>query len=206
MFWQNFIKLCAERGLSPNAVARELSISSGAVTKWKNGTFPQNSTMKKIANYFNVPISFFEGIISNNTIPNADVIEGNIYNIPVFESVSAGFGAYPDNHIVSYIPMIFSSATEANESIFVVVRGDSMYPKIEDGDTVLVLKQSIADSGAIAVVLIDGEDALVKRVVYGENWIELQSINPMYPPIRFAGQDVLRVQLLGIVKKILKNA
>lgn len=206
MFWQKFTYLCAERGISPNAAARQLSISSGAVTKWKNGACPQNSTLKKIADYFCVPVEYFDNSPSGNIIPNGDILDGNTYNVPVFESVSAGFGAYPDNHVTGYIPMYFTSSAEAQESIFVIVRGDSMYPKIEDGDAVLVHKQSSVDSGSLAVVLVDGDDALVKRVIYGETWIELQSINPMYPPIRFNGRDALRVQVLGLVKKILKNA
>lgn len=38
-----------------------------------------------------------------------------------------------------------------------------MYPKIEDGDTIVIHKQDSVDSGQIAVVLIDGEDAVVKK-------------------------------------------
>lgn len=139
--------------------------------------------------------------------PNADIISDNknIYMIPLFENVSAGFGTLADDHITDYIPMYFSSPAEAKESIFITVRGDSMFPKIEDGDSVLVHKQESVDSGAIAVLLIDEDDALVKKMVYGEDWIELQSINPMYPPMRFEGADVLRVRVLGAVKKIIKN-
>lgn len=59
MFWKNFIKLCAEKGVSPNAVARELSISSGAVTKWKNGATPQNAKLRLIADYFGVTVEYF---------------------------------------------------------------------------------------------------------------------------------------------------
>lgn len=138
---------------------------------------------------------------------NADIISTgkNIYMIPLFENVSAGFGAYADDHITDYIPMYFSNPSEANESIFITVRGDSMYPKIENGDSVLIHKQSSVDSGTIAVVLLDEDEALVKRVVYDKDWIELQSINPMYPPMRFEGADVLRIQVLGAVKVILKR-
>lgn len=138
---------------------------------------------------------------------NADIISTgkNIYMIPLFENVSAGFGAYADDHITDYIPMYFTNPAEASESIFITVRGDSMYPKIENGDSVLIHKQSSVDSGTIAVVLLDEDEALVKRVVYDKDWIELHSINPMYPPMRFEGADVLRIRVLGAVKVILKR-
>ncbi len=58
MFWQNFIFLCAEKGISPNAVANELSLSSGSVTAWKGGTVPRETTLKKIANYFGVSVDY----------------------------------------------------------------------------------------------------------------------------------------------------
>lgn len=140
---------------------------------------------------------------------NAEIIleknGNNIYMIPIFENVSAGFGIYADDYITGYMPMYFSNSNDAEESIFITVRGDSMYPKIENGDTVLVHKQDSVDSGTIAVVLLDEEDALVKKITYGDEWIELRSINPMYPPMRFEGADVLRIRVLGAVKMVLKR-
>ena len=39
--------------------------------------------------------------------------------------------------------------------------------------------------GSYAVVMVDSELGMVKRVIYGNNFVELQSVNPMYPPKRF---------------------
>lgn len=61
MFFENFRKLCAEIGKSPNKVAKELSISSGAVSEWKKGRVPQNATQLKIANYFGVSVDYLLG-------------------------------------------------------------------------------------------------------------------------------------------------
>ena len=54
MFWENFSNLCNENKISPNGLAKQLSISSGAITSWNNGRVPHHSTLLKIANYFNV--------------------------------------------------------------------------------------------------------------------------------------------------------
>lgn len=128
------------------------------------------------------------------------VYQKNIRMIPVFESVSAGFGAYADDQILDYCPFIISSEQEAAETIAIRVSGDSMSPKIEDGDIIRVHKQDSVDSGSIAVVLLDGEEGLVKKVVYGSDWIELHSINPYYPIRRFEGEEVLRLRVVGLVK------
>jgi SOS-response transcriptional repressor LexA len=58
------------------------------------------------------------------------------------------------------------------------------------------------DSGAYAVVTIDGNDGVVKRIVYGKNFIELQSVNPMYPPRRFENEEVTRIRVFGVVKEV----
>lgn len=128
------------------------------------------------------------------------VYKKNIRMVPVFESVSAGFGAYADDQILDYCPFIINSEKEAAETIAIRVSGDSMSPKIEDGDIIRVHKQESVDSGSIAVVLLDGEEGLVKKVVYGSDWIELHSINPYYPVRRFDGEEVLRLRVVGLVK------
>lgn len=61
MFWERFVQLCAERNTKPNPVAKELGISSGAVTNWKNGAVPQSATLKRIADYFGVSTSYLLG-------------------------------------------------------------------------------------------------------------------------------------------------
>ena len=128
------------------------------------------------------------------------VYKKNIRMVPVFESVSAGFGAYADDQILDYCPFIINSEKEAAETIAIRVSGDSMSPQIEDGDIIRVHKQESVDSGSIAVVLLDGEEGLVKKVVYGNDWIELHSINPYYPVRRFEGEEVLRLRVVGLVK------
>ena len=68
MFWNNYVSLCAKQGESPNAVAKSLSIASGTVTNWKNGAIPQNSTLKKISDYFGVTTDY----LLNGDPPKAD--------------------------------------------------------------------------------------------------------------------------------------
>lgn len=94
---------------------------------------------------------------------------------------------------------------EAKETIAIKVAGDSMYPKIEDGDTIVIHKQDSVDSGQIAVVLIDGEDAVVKKVKYDKSWVDLISINPEYKTRHFEKEEVNRLRVLGLVKQIIKT-
>ena len=94
--------------------------------------------------------------------------------------------------------------SDVSDTIAIKVTGNSMYPKIEDGDTIVVRKQTSVDSGSVAVLLLDGEEGLVKKVNYGDDWIELISFNPDYAPRRFEGEEVTRLQVVGLVKQIVK--
>lgn len=146
------------------------------------------------------PVPFF----SNGLILH----QPQVYTIPVYESVSAGFGAYANDYIIDYRFVDLSSNEEAQNTLFVKVKGDSMSPKIEDGDLIQVYKTDSVDSGTIAVVMmdnVDGEEAFVKKVVYGHGWVELQSINTKYAPIRFEKEEIDRIRILGEVTSIVRG-
>ncbi len=133
------------------------------------------------------------------------IMVDNIYMIPLFESVSAGFGAYADSQIVEYIPVYLESKTELKDYIAIRVKGDSMYPKIEDGDIIVVHKQEYIDSGDIGVILIDGDDARVKKIEYGKDYVKLVSLNPEYQDKIFTGSEAENLRIVGKVKKIIKE-
>lgn len=190
-------------------------VESGAGKNFKSNMKTAEPSLGKItliANYLGTTADYLIGNSEQKEKPSTK-IEGNaifldninVYMAPLFESVSAGFGTNADDYIVDYIPCYVKSSAEASQTLCIKVKGDSMFPKIEDGDIVQVHKQTSVDSGSLAVVLLDGEEGLVKKVVYGDNWIELHSINPMYPVQRFEGEDVLRIQVVGLVKRIIKE-
>lgn len=129
----------------------------------------------------------------------------NVFMRPLYDSAAAGFNVLAQNTVVGYIPTQILSPSEQEQYIWVNVVGDSMSPMIDDGSKILIKRQESIDSGQIAVVLIDDEEAVVKRVVYGDDWIELQSVNPYYPPRRFEGQDVQRIRIMGLVKEVSKS-
>ena len=68
MFWTVFSKLCAGRNTSASAVAKELGLSNSAATKWKKGSVPSGAVLKKIADYFGVPVS----VLLGGELPDSD--------------------------------------------------------------------------------------------------------------------------------------
>ena len=204
----DYIKsLRKSKGLTQEELGNMIGVKKAAVQKWESGMVQnlKRNTIKQLSDIFEVsPASF---------IDNDDTIESNatilpqekIRMIPVYESVSAGFGAYADNYILEYIPLFISSDEEAHNTLCIKVQGNSMYPKIEDGDSIQVLKQDWCESGQVAIVLIDGENAVVKKVQYDKSSITLLSFNPEYAPRVFKGAERDRLKILGIVRKVIKD-
>ena len=59
MFWDNFYNICTKNGKTPNLVAKELGISSGSITAYKNGRLPRPNILKAFADYFGVSVDYF---------------------------------------------------------------------------------------------------------------------------------------------------
>ena len=78
MFWDIYTALCAKQGVSPNAVAKSLSIASGTVTNWKNGAVPQNATLRKIADYFQVSTTYLLGLTDEPSVVLSDQVIANL--------------------------------------------------------------------------------------------------------------------------------
>ena len=207
MFWKKYKFLCDKIGKTPNAVAKEIPVSSGIVSEWKKGREPLAPTKKKVAEYFHVPVDYFSDD-EERPIPTETtgftVDQSNVKMVPIFETVSAGLGATADDQPTDYIPMCFETAYEADNTICIRVKGDSMSPVVNNGNIIHVLKQDVVDRGMMAVVLVD-DDGFVKYLDYGTGWIELVSQNAMYRTIRFEGADTDRVRVVGVVTGVTRR-
>ena len=201
---ENIKKLRESHKLTQEEFGKIVGVTDKAVSSWETGAkAPRMGVIQKISDYFNINKS---AILDDPIESNATILpQEKIRMIPVYESVSAGFGSYADNYILEYIPLFISSDEEARNTLCIKVQGNSMYPKIEDGDSIQVLKQDWCESGQVAVILIDGEDSVVKKIEYDKNSITLLSFNPEYAPRVFKGAERDRLKILGIVRKIIKD-
>ena len=183
-------------------------LSKGTLSKYENNKQePLVSVVTNLTEILDISSDYLLGRSDN---PNLDSIPAevsaneNVFNIPVFDSVSAGLGRVADSTPRDFVPTYLPYGASPEEYIRINVSGDSMSPLIDDGSQILVKLQPNAESGDVAVVLLDQEDAFVKKINYGINYVELESINPYYPVKRFENSDTSRVIVLGVVKEITK--
>lgn len=188
-------------------LASALGLNRQLITDWKAGRSKSyRKYIHQIANYFNVSVDYLLG--KEDDIPTDTtgftVDQSNVKMIPIYETVSAGLGAAAEDTHTEYIPMCFDSAYEADNTICIRVKGDSMAPIINNGDIVHVLKQDVVERGMMAIVLVDDE-GFVKYMDYGTGWIELVSQNQMYRTMRFEGADTERVRVVGVVTGVTRR-
>ena len=72
MFYNLFENLCKQRGESVAHACKEIGIFPTTAHDWKSGARPRNSTVKRIADYFGVDVSYFD----ENTASNDEFLQG----------------------------------------------------------------------------------------------------------------------------------
>ena len=197
-----------ELKLTLEQVGQAVGVGKSTVKKLEDG-YISNMRRDKIALLAKVlkmnPVSFITGEFKEEEEQAIPLPQTNVFMRPVYDSISAGFGVIAQDVPVDYMPTYITCPSEQDKYIWINVHGDSMSPLIDDGSKILIKKQTSVDSGQIAAVLVDDEEAVVKKVLYNDNTVELHSVNPYYPPRVFKNNDVTRVQILGLVKEVSKS-
>lgn len=67
MFYDNFVRLCNEKGLSPSAVAVKVGVDKSAATRWSRGAEPRYATLMRLADYFGVTMDELSGVAEEKT-------------------------------------------------------------------------------------------------------------------------------------------
>ena len=123
--------------------------------------------------------------------------------IPVYAAVAAGIPIEAIEDIVDYEEI--DAALAATGDFFGLrIKGDSMEPRMREGDVVIVRKQEDAETGDTAVVLVNGDSATVKRIKKEPGGISLIPNNPAYDTQYFSNAEIrdLPVRIIGKVVEL----
>ena len=124
-------------------------------------------------------------------------------SIPVLGYVRAGVPIEAVEDILDYEEISQTMASQG-EYFALSIKGDSLEPKISEGDVVIIRKQTSVDNGDLAVVLVNGNDATVKKFYRNQNGVKLVSTNPKYDPFFYTPQEVneLPISVIGKVVEL----
>lgn len=187
-------------GMTQEALAAKSGVSRVSISRYEAGLVEKPSTkaLEKIANALGVATDYLLGRNSVTVVfPGAYPMPPQKL-IPIYGMIKCGPGGLAMEELLGYAQSVLDPDTH----FCLMCYGDSMAPKIEDGDTVTIHKQEDVETGEIAAVIVDGEEGTLKRVMKQENALTLIALNPQYPPRTFVGEDMNRVRIVGKAVKV----
>lgn len=151
------------------------------------------------------PADLLDDNIDNLMVQNieADNIEKKGLRIPVLGSVPAGVPIEAIEDIIDY-EEIDSVTASKGEYFGLKVKGHSMEPRICEGDVLIVKKQDDCESGDTVIVMVNGNDATVKRLMKYADGIRLIPNNPTYEPMYFTNEEIIN-KPVKIIGKVVEN-
>lgn len=175
-----------------------LGVHKSTVSRWESGETDKISlaTISALANYYNVS----EAWLSGKNV-EMDTRRNNPIKIPVLGTVRAGYPVEAVENILDY-EEISEEMSRCGDHFALRVNGDSMEPKFSDGDVVIVRKQEDVDNGDIAIMLVNGDEATIKKVQKFEGGINLIPSNPAYDVLTYSNKDIAQLPVLCIGKVV----
>ena len=119
--------------------------------------------------------------------------------VPIIGRVTAGLPMYAQEEWEGSV--VIDASVYHGQNLFALrIKGDSMKDAgILNGDLAICEPRQYARNGEIAVVLIKGEEATVKRFFLRKNYIELRPENPKYSSMRYRfGEALIQGKVIGI--------
>jgi len=192
---QRIFEARKRRKISRKEVADFLQVHETTIKRYEDGNTKKLPTdrLEKIAKYLNTSIEYLMGWEEEQKPQGI--------KIPVLGTVAAGIPISAVEDILDYeeIPQTWKNQ---GEFFGLRIKGDSMKPDINDGDTVIVKQQTTANNGDIIIALVNGDDATCKKFEKLDNGIMLISNNSEYSPMYFSNEEVITKPVVIIGKVV----
>ena len=201
-----------ELGITQKEVADFVGVSEATVSRWESGHIDNMrrdriAALSKILRMSPLAIMGIDDDLSSR-LPNMVPIDARTFRVPIVGRVAAGRPIVADEEIIGYEYIDNKYSKDGHEYFGLRIVGKSMEPTIMDGDIVIVRRQNYVESGEIAIVLIDGEEATAKEVKESADGITLIGHNAaVYTPHFYSAQEVknLPVQIIGRVVQSIRK-
>lgn len=191
-----------EKGLTQKDLAEKLSLTPKAISFYELGSRePSGDALIRMAHILGTTTDY---LLGNSTTKEADQKVGRGVRIPVLGRVVAGIPIEAVEEILDY-EEITPELAATGEFFALKIRGHSMEPRIMEGDVVIVRRQDDVESGDVAIVLVNGNEATVKRVKKQPEGITLIATNTsVYEPHFYSNKEIadLPVRILGRVVEL----
>jgi len=187
-------------GLTQRQLADKIKVSNTSISNWEKGVSnPDPDTIQNLCWALEVqPNYFFDTdarILPPNVLPMPET-----ERVPRIGRIACGDPIIAEENIESYDEVL--SSWHADFTLMCI--GDSMAPKIENGDIVAIRSQPTVENGEIAAVRI-GDEATLKRVFLHPDYIELRPINPNFDSIIRSKSEMNDIRIEGRAVGLCRN-
>lgn len=187
-------------GLTLMELSEMIGVYPGTISKWERGEIKtvKNEDLVKLADALRCNILWLMDLDDAITVDEnyeeilVDIPE--LEEVPVIGEIACGKPVLAEENYDG-----FASVPRVAKADFALrCKGESMInARIFPGDLVFIRKDAEVESGDIAAVLIDGEEATLKRIYRYANRLELRPENPLFEVLQFEGEQQTRVRILG---------
>lgn len=197
------------KSLSQEQLAEKIGLTKQAISQYERGERnPSMTVLDALCDFFNVSSDYLLGkdsvtlrFVGKDEI---DKLESkSCVRIPVLGRVAAGVPIDAIEDVLDW-EEIPEAMAATGEFFGLRIKGDSMQPRIAEGDVVIVRSQPDAESGDVVIVQVNGDHATCKRLMKHETGISLISFNPVYPPIVYTNEEIKSLPVT-IVGKVVEN-
>ncbi len=190
------------KGLSQETLGEMVGVKKAAINKYETGRVVniKRTTLQKLADAL--------GVSPADLLDDCDSVHAyssqlTSIRIPVLGSVPAGIPLEAIEDVVDWEDIPIEWTQGGKEFFSLRVKGDSMYPKFIEGDTIILRKEDDCENGDICAVYVNGYDATLKKVLKKRDCIILQPLNNAYEPKVFDYNDELNpIRIAGVVVEI----
>lgn len=202
-FAEKLKELRQQKGMTQSELAKLLKMQRSTLGMYETGKREPNfETLNMFANFFNVDMNTLMDM--NNTSNQNPSSPVRSIKIPVLGTVVAGVPLEAVENIIGW-EEISPAMAATGEHFALRIKGTSMEPRICEGDIVVVRKQEDVESGDVAIVLVNGAEATVKKVKKTEEGITLIANNiAVYSPHFYSNKEIeeLPVRIIGKVVEL----
>ena len=192
------------RNIKPIELSEKTGIDKSKISSYMSGRYKaKQDGVYLLAQALNVSEVWLMGYdVPMESIPIKDIEK---IKIPVLGTVKAGYDYLAQENIVGYESI--DNVPDPENYYALQVTGDSMEPLFSNGDIAIVHKQDGFDSGNTCIILVNGEEATVKKVVRMDDGIDLIAMNPYYPVRHFNKNEMneIPVKIIGKVVEARKR-
>lgn len=160
---------------------------------------PQSKVIE-FAKALGVTVMDLLGPTAADTIPPGFLPLPETERLPLVGQIACGTPILAEENIQDYVDV----PKAAHATFVLLCKGDSMAPRIQDGDLVYVRKQPMVENGELAAVRVE-EEATLKRVYISPSQIILQAENPAYPPFVYSGPELNTITIEGKIVGIYRD-